>query len=83
MSSITINMSKAREIHRDRLRRLRVPKLAALDVAFMQAIETADTGRMAEIATRKQQLRDVTADPRIDASPTPEALSAVIPDVLS
>jgi hypothetical protein len=83
MSIITINMSKAREIHRDRLRRMRVPKLAALDVASIRAMETNDTARLAEIAKQKQTLRDVTADPRIDAAATPEALSAVIPNSLT
>jgi hypothetical protein len=80
--SITISMSKAREIHRDRLRRLRAPRLAALDVAFIRAMETSDTAHLAEIAKQKQALRDVTADARIDAARTPEALSTVIPDIL-
>ena len=83
MSIITINMSKAREIHRDRLRRMRSPKLAALDVAFIRAMETSDTARLAEIAKQKRALRDVTADPRIDAAATAETLSAVIPDSLT
>lgn len=83
MSIITVNMSKAREIHRDRLRRLRAPKLAALDVAFMRAMESNDTARLAEIAKQKQTLRDVTADSRIDAAATPEVLLAVIPDLLT
>jgi hypothetical protein len=80
--SITVNMSKARDLHRDRLRRLRAPKLAALDVAFIRAMETNDSGRLKDIAAQKQALRDVTADPRIDAAATPEALSAVVPEVL-
>jgi hypothetical protein len=83
MSIITTNMSKAREIHRQRLRGLRGPKLAALDVAFMRAMETNDTARLAEISKQKQNLRDVTADPRIDAAATPEALAAVIPNSLA
>jgi hypothetical protein len=83
MSIITINMSKAREIHRDRLRRMRAPKLAELDVAFIRAMETSDTARLAEISKQKRALRDVTADPRIDAAATAETLSAVIPDSLT
>src|SRR5437762_211267 len=32
--SLSIDMDKARDIHRDRLRQLRAPKLAALDTAM-------------------------------------------------
>jgi hypothetical protein len=81
--SITINMSKARDIHRERLRRLRAPKLAALDVASIRAMETSDTAGVKEIAAQKQALRDVTSDARIDAADTPEALSAVLPESLN
>lgn len=77
-----VDMPKAREIHRDKLRALRVPLLAALDTDFMRAIETNDRPAQTLIAAKKQVLRDVTADPRIDAATTPEELKAVIPAAL-
>lgn len=58
--SIRINTDKAKAIHLDRLRELRKPKLAALDLAFMQAVERSDTSAQARIAAEKQALRDVT-----------------------
>lgn len=79
---ITINMGKAREIHRDRLREERAPLLAALDVEYQRAFETGDTEAMAAIVARKQALRDVTTDPAIDAATTPEQLSGIVPDIL-
>lgn len=78
--SITIDMSKAREIQRDRMRTARAPKLDALDVSYQRAHETgADTSA---IVAQKQALRDVTVDPAIEAAQTPDALKAVWPEIL-
>lgn len=79
---ITINMGKAREIQRDRLRAMRVPLLNALDVEYQRADEQGDMVAKAAIAAKKQILRDVTKDPAIDAAETPEELAVVIPDIL-
>lgn len=77
---ITIDMSKARDIHRERMRQDRAPKLAALDIAFQRAVEAGES--TAVVVTQKRALRDVTADPAIDAAQSPEALKAVWPDCL-
>ena len=73
---------KCREIHKQRLRQLRAPKLAALDVEYQRADEDGDTAKKRDISAKKKALRDVTADPRIDAAQTPEELLAVIPEAL-
>lgn len=75
--TLTFDMVKAREIHRDRLRRVRAQRLADLDVSFMRALE-AGSGYEA-IAAEKQRLRDATADPRIAAATSIEELAAVWP----
>jgi hypothetical protein len=55
---IKIDMNKAREITKDRLRAERTPLLQAQDVAFQRAIEEgADT---TAIVAEKQRLRDIT-----------------------
>jgi hypothetical protein len=83
---IDVSMPKAREVHKDHLRKLRAPKLAMLDVAWQMATETGTTDEILVIqrgiAVVKQALRDVTADPRIAAAATPEELKTVIPDAL-
>ena len=57
---ITINLAKAKEITKDRLRSDRKPLLEAQDVLFMQAQESgADT---TAIVAEKQRLRDITKD---------------------
>ena len=79
---ITVDMTKAREIKKDMIRTERAPKLEALDVEFMRAVEAGDTAKQAEIAAKKQALRDATSDPAIEAVTTPEQLKAVTPAVL-
>lgn len=80
--SITHDMVKARNLHREILRRNRAPKLAALDIEYQRADENGDTARKRTIALQKQALRDVTNDPRIDLATTLDELKAIIPDVL-
>ena len=55
---ITINITKAKAITKDRLRAERTPLLQAQDVAFQRALESgADT---TAIVAEKQRLRDIT-----------------------
>jgi len=79
---ITVNMDKARDIKKDMIRADRTPKLEALDVEFMRAVEAGDTAAQATIATKKQALRDATDDPAIAAAATPDELKAVVPTAL-
>ena len=56
---VTVNLNKAKELTKARLRAEREPLLAAQDVAFQRALESgADTSA---IVAEKQRLRDVTA----------------------
>ena len=55
---ITINLDKAKEITKNRLRQERAPLLQEQDVAFQRALESnADTSA---IVAEKQRLRDIT-----------------------
>jgi hypothetical protein len=55
---ITVNINKAKDITKDRLRVERTPLLQAQDVAFQRALEEgADT---TAIVAEKQRLRDIT-----------------------
>ena len=73
--AVEVDMTAAKVIHKDNLRAERAPRLADLDVAYMKALE-AGTGADA-IAAQKTTLRDITADARIDAASTPDALKAL------
>ncbi len=77
-----VDMPKAREIHRNKLRAMREPILVALDTEYLRADEAGDNQEKRRIAERKQALRDLTDDPAIDSATTPEELKAVLPDAL-
>jgi hypothetical protein len=82
-AQITVDMPKARDIWRQKMREARAPLLQALDVEYMRADEAGDGAAKTRIAAEKQALRDVTADPAIEAAQTPDELKALWPSVLS
>lgn len=70
---IVINIDKAKEVTKDRLRTEREPLLQVQDVAFQRALETgADTSA---IVAEKQRLRDITT--LADQATTLEELKAI------
>ena len=77
--SISINIDKAKAIKLDALRAERAPKLAALDLAFMRAVEQGDTAAQSRIAAEKQALRDVT---KVTLPDDLTALKDFKPDIL-
>jgi hypothetical protein len=71
--AIIININKAKDITKDRLRAKRKPLLEAQDVAFQRALESgADTSA---IVAEKQRLRDITS--QVDAANTLEELKLI------
>ena len=69
---ITVNITKAKVITKDRLRADRKPLLEAQDILFMKAQE-AGTSTSA-IVTEKQRLRDITN--QVDSMTTTDELKA-------
>ena len=70
---VTVNLSKAKEQTKERLRHERVSLLAAQDVLFQRALEaSADT---TAIVAEKQRLRDVTL--LVDVCTTTSQLRAI------
>jgi hypothetical protein len=55
---IKINLDKAKEIQKDKIREVRKPLLEKLDVDFVRVLEVG--GETAYIVTQKQTLRDIT-----------------------
>ena len=71
--AIIIDIDKAKDITKDRLRVKRKPLLEAQDVAFQRALESgADTSA---IVAEKQRLRDITK--LVDTVNTVEELKAL------
>lgn len=76
--AIQVNINKAKEITKNKLRAERKPKLEALDVEVLKNINNAD--KINEIESKKQQLRDAPA--QVDSMTTVEQLkSATLPNV--
>jgi hypothetical protein len=75
--TISHDMDKAREIHRNLLRHQRGEKFAALDAKWMQAAAKGDKRAAADVDAKRQALRDVTDDPRIAAARTIDDLLQV------
>lgn len=76
-TGLVVDIEKAKEVQRAEWRRLRKPKLAALDLAFMRALEQGEP--TAEIVAAKNALRDVTDT---ELSGTLEEIKATIPAIL-
>jgi hypothetical protein len=71
--AIIVDINKAKDITKDRLRAERKPLLEAQDVAFQRALEiNADTSA---IVAEKQRLRDITT--LVDTANTVEELKAL------
>ena len=70
---ITVNINKAKEIWKNKIRVARKPKLEELDIQFMKAQETgADTS---SIVANKQELRDYPT--QVDTATTTDEIKAV------
>jgi len=78
---ITINMDKAKEIHKNKLRDARKPLLEKLDVEYMRTLEQG--GDTTEIVAKKQELRDVTTHSDLDNVSNIEELKAFWPDIFT
>jgi hypothetical protein len=75
---IKVDISKAKNIHKNELRIKRKEKFEALDVLYMKALESNEDTSI--IKNKKQQLRDATK--AVDDKDTLEQIKAVeLPDV--
>jgi len=78
---LAVNMAKARSIVMAQIRRVRNLELAALDVPFVQALESGDTEAQIAIGAKKQALRDIPQTFHLTAR-TPSQLKNLWPDEL-
>ena len=69
-----IDMAKAKEIHKNKIRVARKPLLEALDIEFQKAQETSAS--TTDIVAKKQALRDAPADSEITSATDTNALKA-------
>ena len=72
--TIETDMTKAKEIHKDKIRIARTPKLAELDIEFQKALETSSS--TTDIVAKKQLLRDAPAASGISTAASEADLKA-------
>lgn len=75
-----INISRAKEIQKNKFRSARNSLLAKLDVDYMKADEIGNVQNKAEIAAKKQALRDITD---ISLPDTLEGIKNTWPEILN
>ena len=73
---ISEDMTKAKEIFKDKIREVRKPLLEAEDVVYMKALEADDASAKTASVTKKTKLRDATANSKITSADTIEKLKA-------
>ena len=69
-----VDMAKAKEIHKSKIREARISKLAELDIEFQKAQETGSS--TTDIIAKKQALRDAPAASGISTALTDTDLKA-------
>lgn len=72
--AIDIDMTRARDIARDRVRAWRTKQFPELDAQYMMANEKNDQEAMMAVASEKQKLRDLPASPLIAQAQSPAEL---------
>lgn len=77
--AIVHDMPKARECHRNHLRRMRAHALPQLDAAWTRAMGQGKADELSTVEAKRQAWRDAPADPRIDAAADLASLKAVTP----
>ena len=75
-SVISEDMTKAKEIFKDKIREVRKPLLDAEDVVYMKALEADDADAKAASVTKKAALRDAPAASAINSASNITALKA-------
>ncbi len=76
---ITVNLEKAKEAFRSRLRTERIPLFKEKDLDFVRAIEASDVTLQQIVAKDKQTLRDIPQNPAIGEAKTLEELISCWP----
>ncbi|MES0052210.1 hypothetical protein NKJ66_01110 [Mesorhizobium sp. M0078] len=78
---VVVDMPRAKEATRHRLRAERSPLMLVNDREALRALEIGDQVALEAITAEKQRLRDITKLPAIDAAETPDDLKALSCDI--
>jgi|LakMenE18May11ns_1017448.scaffolds.fasta_scaffold9772566_2 hypothetical protein len=77
IKKISINIDIAKNIWKNKLREQRKPLLETLDVQYIRALERGQTETIQKIVKKKEFLRDIIQDPRIENAENTDDLKEV------
>lgn len=77
-----VDLAKAKEVWKSKIRAIRDKRLEALDIQWMKAMERGDVKIAASIAADKQVLRDVTEREELTKAKTLEQVKDFWPAIL-
>ena len=66
--SVEVDLAKAKDVAKDKVRQARTPKFQELDIAYQRAVEEDDSDKQAQIIAQKKTARDATADSKITSA---------------
>jgi len=81
--SVEIDLAKAKDVAKDKVRQARTPKFAELDVAYQRADEAGDADAKAAVVVKKQTARDATADTKITDADSVDNLKTGMNEVIT
>lgn len=79
----TIDLERAKDVWRNKMRPVRDTRLKQLDLEWMRAMELGDNAAAAAVAAKKQELRDITKRDELKYAKSLAEVKAFWPAVLN
>jgi hypothetical protein len=79
----TIDLERAKEVWRNKMRPVRDARLKQLDLEWMRAMEQQDYQAAAKVVVKKVELRDITKRDELKYAKTLDQVKAFWPEVLN
>lgn len=79
----TIDLERAKDVWRNKMRLSRDKRLKQLDLEWMKAMERGDSAESVKIAAQKQELRDITKRDELKYAKTLAEIKAFWPAILN
>lgn len=79
----TIDLERAKEVWRNKMRSVRSQRLKELDLEWMRAMEQQDYSAAAKVVAKKVELRDITKRDELKYAKTLDQVKAFWPEVLN
>ena len=79
---VVVNLTKAKEIWKNKIRQARKPILEKLDVEYIKALENEDSRKVKEVVSLKKELRDITDSKELSKAKSAKDIKSFWPSIL-